>query len=195
MKKLFVTACLTMLFSAGAWAKGTDPVTVESGSLAFVKGGGTATVTFDYANLNVAGVPLNDFLAQKDEKFCSDWEYVIVPGAEESFAGLCTVRLNKKNFTVYPVSDVQADYQIVLHLTDLDLGNMSGMFNPFSSVKGGGATISGTIEWVDNKAGEVICVVRFNNVKGSSAYSDKDRWSTAYFYLISAMQKIVKKSK
>lgn len=194
MKKLFVTAFIAVMFCANAFAK-SDPIVVTSGSLAFIKAGGTATVTYDYSNLKVAGVPLNDFLAQKDDKFRSDWEYVIVPAAEASFAGVCTGILNKNNFTVHAGGDMQTDYKMVLKLTELDLGNASGVFNPFSGAKGGGATVSGTIEFVDNKTGETICVVNFNKVKGSIGISDKDRWSNAYFYLVRAMQKIVKKSK
>ncbi len=195
MKNLFVTVFITVLFGANAFAKGADPVVVASGSLAFVKGGGAATVVYDYSNLKVAGVPLNDFLALKDDKFRSDWEYVIVPGAEASFAALCTANLNKKNFNVYAGGDTQTDYKMVLKLTELDLGNMGGVFNPFAGAKAGGATVSGTIECVDNKTGETICVVKFNNVKGTGAISDKDRWTVAYVYLVKGMQKIVKKSK
>lgn len=194
MKKLFAAAVIAVLFGTDVFAKGADPVTVDSGSLAFVKNGGTAAVVYDYSNLQVAGVPLNDFLALKDEKFCSDWEYVIVPGAEAMFAGSCAV-LNKKKFFAYVGNDTPTDYKMIMHLTEVDLGNMSGVFNPFSGMKGGGATISGTIECVDNKTGNTICVIRFNEVKGVSTYSDKDRWGIAYYYLVKGMQKIVKKSK
>lgn len=195
MKRFFMLASIAVLFGANAFAKGPDPIVVESGSLAFVKGGGTATVIYDYSDLKVAGTPLNDFLTLKDDKFRSDWEYVIVPGAEAMFTGLCSNSLNKGSFTAYTETDIETDYKIVLHLNELDLGNISGVFNPFGGVKGGGATISGTIECVDNKTGKVICVINFNNVKGTSAYSDKDRWGVAYLYLINGMKKIVKKSK
>lgn len=195
MKKLFVTAFIAVLFGANVFAKGADPVVVASGSLAFIKAGGTATVTYDYSNLKVAGVPLNDFLSLKDDKFCSDWEHVIVPGAEGAFAGLCAARLNKGNFIAYAGTDTQTDYNMVLKLTELDLGSVGGAFVPFSGTKGGGATISGTIECVDNRTGETICVINFDDIKGTSALSDKDRWTVAYAYLVREIQKIVKKSK
>ncbi len=195
MKKLFVTAFIAVMFSVNAFAKGGAPIVVTSGSLAFIKAGGTATVVYDYSNLKVAGVPLNDYLALKDDKFRSDWEYVIVPSVETLFAAHISGTLNKGNFTASTGGDVQTDYNMVLKLTELDLGNVSGVFNPFAGVKGGGAIISGTIEFVDNKTGKIICVVNFNKVKGINGISDKDRWTSAYFYLARGMQKIVKKSK
>lgn len=191
MKKTFVSVFVATLVASNVFAKGDDPIIVESGSLAFIKNGGTATVVYDYSNLKVEGLPLDDFLASKDEKFYNDWESDIVPTAENGFAAF--VSTMNKNFSAQVGSEMSADYKIVLHLNELGLGNVSANFNPFGGVKGGGAKISGIVDFIDNKTGEKICVLKFNNIKGVNAYSDRDRWTLAYRALSKGLGKLAKK--
>ena len=195
MKKLGVLAFAFLLCGVNVMAKGKSPVSVTSGSLDFIKKGGTAAVVFDYSGLQVNGLPLDDFLASQDEKFNNDWESVIVPDVELLFRNMCSMFLNRGSFIVSPGDVVSTDdYKIVLRLTSLDLGSASGVYNPFAvSMKAGGAVISGSLEGIDNRSGETLCVVDFDKLQGAKGVSDKDRWSSAYRYLINLLNVNLKK--
>ena len=193
MKKIVMFAVAAVMFCTTAMAKKADPVTVESGSLAVVKQEAKATVVYDYSNLVVSGMSLDDFLASQTDKFLNDWDSVIVPYSEQMFSAGCSAYLNRAKFLV--VSEGDADYKIVLHLTYLDLGNIGANFNPFAGMKGGGATVSGTIDFVNNATGETVCTVKFNEFKGLNGYNDKDRWGSAYLMLMQNVGKIAKKTK
>ena len=147
MKKYLFFVFIATLFASNVFALGS--VVIESGSLEFAKKGkgGTATAVFDYSNLQVEGLPLEDFLASKDEKFRH--------GGEE-----------------------ETDYKIVLHLNKLDLG----------IIWAGRLTIYGSVDFIDNKTGETLCVVKFDDIGATVGLSDKVRLQLAYDNLIGSMK-------
>ena len=176
MKKYLFFVFIATLFASNVFALGS--VVIESGSLEFAKKGkgGTATAVFDYSNLQVEGLPLEDFLASKDEKFRHDWEYKIIPESEPAFARYFHIWFHK--LRVQAVGEEETDYKIVLHLNKLDLG----------IIWAGRLTIYGSVDFIDNKTGETLCVVKFDDIGATVGLSDKVRLQLAYDNLIGSMK-------
>lgn len=178
MKKYLFFVFIATLFASNVFAY--HPVLViESGSLEFAKKGkgGTATAVFDYSNLQVEGLPLEDFLASKDEEFRHDWEYEIIPESEEAFARYFHNRWFHK-LRVQAGGEEETDYKIVLHLNELYLRHIYMSY----------LTIYGSVDFIDNKTGETLCVVKFDEIGNNQGWSDKQRLQGAYDNLILHMK-------
>ena len=159
------------------------------GDIKVWKGTAVYDVAFDYSALKINNQPSDEFLQAQDEDFRNDWKNVIVPGSE-AMGMLVPSQVNDK-FTW----GTNPQYKFVIKVTNITLGNAGQMFNPFSSVKAGGAVISGDIDIIDVASGEIVAVLHIDHLQGYPAYSDKDRWIMAYAELAKRTKKILKKAK
>ncbi len=145
---------------------------------------------FNYDNLKVNGITVEEFLPTMDEKFRNDWDADIVVFSE-SVGKSIPILMNKKN----TLDTTNPQYIFELKLNSLTLGNVSGLFNPFTSSKSGGSIITGTLEVFDAPTNNSVLVITFDEVQGISHVSDKMRWSLAYIEFAKRLKKIVKKAK
>lgn len=147
-------------------------------------------LTFDYDNLIVEGLPVDKYVAKLDAKAQEEWKKDIVPYSEELGFAL-PFYISKKN----SIDKENPQYKFVLKLYSLDLGNVSGIFVPYTTFKTGGAVISGTLEVLDGKTNSSLILFTFNNIRGDVSYTKALRWEYAYAELGSRLKRAVKKAK
>ena len=185
MKRLFLL--LAAVFAVTVVSAQT--VSYE-GDITVLKNPITYDLTVVYENLKVNDLPVDEFLPTMDEKFRNDWGKEIVPYAE-SVGKTMPMVINKKNV----LDPNNPKYKFVLTLNSVSLGNVSGVFNPFTSPKSGGSVIYGSLEMFDAATNASVLVVKFDKVQGVSHFSDSIRWALAYVDLGNRLKKIVKKAK
>lgn len=185
MKKLFL-----FVFAIFAVSAVSAQSISHEGDITVLKNTFPYDLRINYDNLKVNGITVEEFLPTMDEKFRNDWDADIVVFSE-SVGKSIPILMNKKN-TLDPTN---AQYIFDLKLNSLTLGNVSGMFNPFTSNKSGGSIISGTLEVFEASTNSSVLVITFDEIQGLSNISDKMRWSLAYVELAKRLKKIVKKAK
>lgn len=89
-----------------------------------------------------------------------------------------------------PVSD--APYELVIRMRKMNTGNDSGVWVSNSSVRQGGAIVDGTVELVDAKTGQILCVFAFNRIKSFSGASQRARVGDAMSTVGKEIGKIVR---
>jgi hypothetical protein len=147
-------------------------------------------LTFNYDDLKVEELPVADYVATLDAAAREDWKKEIVPYSEELGFAL-PFYISKKN----SIDKENPQYKFVLKLYSLDLGNVSGIFVPYTTFKTGGAVISGTLEVLDGKTNSSLILFTFNNVRGDVSYTKALRWEYAYAELGTRLKRAVKKAK
>lgn len=85
-----------------------------------------------------------------------------------------------------------AKYKMVIYVDYMDMGNGGSSFNPFASVKAGGVIMKGRCEVIDVKAGQYVCRMAFDEVKGLGHPSETVRLGMTYFELASNIFKLAK---
>lgn len=143
-----------------------------------------------YEDLMVNDLPVDEFLQTMDEKFREAWSTEIVPFAETIGYGMPTC-INRKNV----LDPENPTYKIVLTLNSVNLGNVSGIFIPFSSMKAGGSIIDGTFEMFDAATNDSLLVIKFDQIQGQTDFSDSMRWALAYIDLAKKIKRTAKKAK
>lgn len=68
-----------------------------------------------------------------------------------------------------------APYELVIRMRKMNTGNDSGTWAKNSGMKQGGAVVDGTVELVDVKTGQVLCVFAYNRVKSYAGASQRQR--------------------
>ena len=89
-----------------------------------------------------------------------------------------------------PVND--APYELVIRMRKMNTGNDSGVWISNSSVKQGGAVVDGTVELIDAKTGQVLCVFAFNRIKSFFGASQRARVGDAMGTVGKQIGKIVR---
>ncbi|MBO5860182.1 MAG: hypothetical protein J6Q45_00740 [Alistipes sp.] len=163
---------------------------VYEGDVTLLKKPFSYDLTFDYNALNVEGLPVADYVAKLDESGRNKWKNEIVPYSEELGYAL-PFYFSKKN----SIDKENPQFRFVLKLYSLDLGNMAGIFVPYTTFKTGGAVISGIMEVFDGKTGALLITFRFNNIRGDVSFTQADRWEYAYAELGTRMKRMVKRAK
>ena len=89
-----------------------------------------------------------------------------------------------------PVTD--APYELVIRIRKMNTGNDSGAWIDDSSMKQGGAVVDGTVELIDTKTGDILCVFAFNRVKSLYGASQRSRVGDAMGTVGRKVGKIIK---
>lgn len=185
MKKLFLLLAAIFVVTTVSAQK----LSYE-GDIALLKKPFSYDLTFDYNDLVVNGIPVADYTAKLNAEERNKWQNDVVAYSEELGFAL-PFYISKKN----SINKENPQYKFVLKLNDLDLGNMTGIFVPFTTFKTGGAIISGTLEVFDGKTNASLILFRFNEVRGDVSYTQAERWEYAYAELGTRLKRAVKRAK
>lgn len=185
MKRLFLFFAAVFVVTAAS----AQAISYE-GDITILKKPFSYDLTFNYDDLKVEGLPVADYTAKLDAAARDKWNNHIVPYSEELGFAL-PFYISKKN----SIDKENPQYKFVLKLNSLDLGNVSGIFIPFTIHKTGGAIISGTLEVFDGKTGTSLILFKFNNVWGDVSFTAADRWEYAYAALGAKLKRVVKRAK
>ena len=85
-----------------------------------------------------------------------------------------------------------APYELVIRMRKMNTGNDSGAWVSNSSIKQGGAVVDGTVELIDTKTGEILCVFAFNRIKSMFGASQRQRVGDAMATVGKQIGKIVR---
>ena len=180
MKKLTLVGLLCLLGVANLFAK--TEVTVFSGDKSVLKTKSLALLEFDYSSAKVGDQPLAEYLKNNNE---SDW-----PDDNQFAISMFTKRLNKKSKGIKITENpAEASYKMVVRVTMLDFGSGAGVLltiNPYA----GGCTMSGTVEIIDIKTNETVCVIKVDDLKGQSSLLRKGRLGVLYHDLATKISKL-----
>ena len=188
-----------VLFTSSTFAQRNE-VYVSAGDSKVLLQPSTATVEFDYSKTKVGkcddGVfvetqPLENYLKGRGDDFVNDWpddhvsaETYFVENFQKQFAkkagGMSIVEANSS-----------ADFKIVVHVDNLDMGNAAAAALGVGA-KSGGAVYRGSIEIVNLKTNQADCVFE-GLVKGVTNYSEVSRLGLAYAELPKAMKDLASK--
>ena len=182
MKKiLFSLVCI--LCTASMFAGG---VSVKSGNGSVLKNSSKALLEFDYSKAKVEDKTLDEYLKSRGDDFVRDW-----PRDKETAAGYFRGRFDKKSKGLKLTTNVsEPSYKIVIRVNSLDMGNGGSTYVPYASAKAGGVIMSGTIDIIDVKSNEVVCILNVDKVKGNGHPSETVRLGMMYFELATKICKL-----
>lgn len=186
MKRL-LSIVMLLLSVVGIYAG--NPVTVKAGNPVVFNETSQALVVVDYSKTMVKDQTLDAYLKSRGEDFVRDW-----PQDQDKALEYFVVRFNKKNKKGMQIGRHLTDvkYKMVIYVDYMDMGNGGSSFNPFASVKAGGVIMKGRCDVIDVKAGQYVCRMVFDEVKGVGHPSETVRLGMTYFELASNIFKLAK---
>ena len=164
-------------------------VSVVAGDPSIMKGEGRVELFFDVSRVQFG-----------KENWLEDYRKVDDPQEVEEVLSRANSyfyyefnRKNKKGMHVVKAKETVEDapYILVVRLRKLNKGNATDFWLG-SSVKAGGASIDGTVEVLDAKNHEILCVYGFNDIKGGNHATKKTRVGLAFYELARQMGKLVR---
>lgn len=185
--KRFLSIVMLLLSVVGIYAG--NPVTVKAGNPVVFNETSQALVVVDYSKTMVKDQTLDAYLKSRGEDFVRDW-----PQDQDKALEYFVVRFNKKNKKGMQIGRhlTDAKYKMVIYVDYMDMGNGGSSFNPFASVKAGGVIMKGRCDVIDVKAGQYVCRMVFDEVKGVGHPSETVRLGMTYFELASNIFKLAK---
>jgi len=188
MKRLLTF--VVMLVSAIAMYAG-NPVVVTAGNPVVFNEASQALVEVDYSKTMVKDQTLDAYLKGRGADFVRDW-----PDDKDKALEYFIVRFNKKNKKGMQIGRHWSDakYKMVIIVDWMDMGNGGSAFNPWASAKAGGVIMKGRCDVIDLKAGQYVCRMDFDEVKGIGHPSETVRLGMTYFELASNIFKLTKKA-
>ena len=200
MKRYLLTLLLSVVFVAPSTFAQKNDVYVSAGDSKILLQPSTAVVEFDYSNTKVGkcddGIfvetqPLEMYLKGRGDDFVNDWpddhvtaENYFIENFQKLFAkkvgGMSIVEANSS-----------ADFKIVVHVDNLDMGNAAAAALGVGA-KSGGAIFRGSIEIVNLKTNQADCVFE-GLTKGVTNYSEVTRLGLAYLEIPKAMRDLANK--
>lgn len=186
MKRL-LSIVMLLLSVVGIYAG--NPVTVKAGNPVVFNETSQALVVVDYSKTMVKDQTLDAYLKSRGEDFVRDW-----PQDQDKALEYFVVRFNKKNKKGMQIGRhlTDAKYKMVIYVDYMDMGNGGSSSNPFASVKAGGVIMKGRCDVIDMKAGQYVCRMVFDEVKGLGHPSETVRLGMTYFELASNIFKLAK---
>ena len=186
MKRL-LSIVMLLLSVVGIYAG--NPVTVNAGNPVVFNETSQALVVVDYSKTMVKDQTLDAYLKSRGEDFVRDW-----PQDQDKALEYFVVRFNKKNKKGMQIGRhlTDAKYKMVIYVDYMDMGNGGSSFNPFASVKAGGVIMKGRCDVIDVKAGQYVCRMVFDEVKGLGHPSETVRLGMTYVELASNIFKLAK---
>ena len=177
MKKLLL-ATLVCFFCITNVVAG-NPVSVKSGQILALKTPSKAIMDVDYSATKVGKIPLDDYLQGRGTDFVRDW-----PQEAETAASYFREQFNKKSKGMKLTTDeTVASYKILIRVKTLDMGNAGSFFVSMAlggSKKAGGVIMNGTVEIIDLKTNQVVCLLYVDDVKGEGNPKDAIRMGMMY---------------
>ncbi len=166
-----------------------NPVVVTAGNPVVFNEAVQALIEVDYSKTMVKDQTLAEYLKGRGEDFVRDW-----PSDKEKALEYFTYRFNKKNKKGMQIGKnlTGAKYKMVIYIDWMDMGNGVSGFMPWSGSKAGGVIIKGRCDVIDVAAGQYVCRMTFDEVKGSANPSETTRMGMAYFYLANYIFKLSK---
>ena len=161
-------------------------LSVISGDYGILQDGGTAYVTIDYSNTMVGNMTLDQYLESQGPDFVRDW-----PKDQMKIREYFTGNFNRKNKKGMTTTENQqnADYDMVIHVQTLDVGNAISSFIPLASAKAGGVILCAVVEILDPATGQNLLTLEANDVKGVGHVSETVRIGMSFFELAKLMSK------
>ncbi|WP_143049207.1 hypothetical protein [Prevotella sp. kh1p2] len=163
MKKLLLlTLALVMAMSMSAKKK---YITLQSGDVQVLnQPGKTALYEFDYSKTICEGKPLEQYLKDRGEENVRDWPGECIETQDNYFMPRWN---DESKMNISLIKEGKADYKIVVHVTDLDLGSTAAaMFIPSFSRKTGACEVSATVDVIDLSNNQTVCVLNVNKLRG-----------------------------
>ena len=166
-----------------------NPVTVKAGNPVVFNEVSQALIVVDYSKTMVKDQTLDVYLKSRGEDFVRDW-----PQDQDKALEYFVVRFNKKNKKGMQLGKnlTDAKYKMVIYVDYMDMGNGGSTFIPFASSKAGGVIMKGRCDVIDVKAGQYVCRMDFDEVKGVGHPSETVRLGMTYFELASNIFKLAK---
>ena len=178
-------ADLDFYFLSAAQSTG---VTFIAGNPQLLKQPGLANVYFDVSSVQFGKT--NFFADYRKVEDNNEVEEILSQATNYFLA-----QYNMKNKTGLKIAkakeQVESPYVYVVRLRKLNKGNATGFWLTLST-KEGAASIDGTVELVDVKTGQSLCVFGFNNISGSDHATKKTRIGLAFGDLGSKLGKLVR---
>ena len=188
MKKLLLFSLLSTLSVAKLFA-GENPVSVKSGDISVLKTQSQALLEIDYSAAIVGEMTLEEYLQKRGDDWVRDW-----PKDKERGAYEFVKRFNKKSKGMKLITDAtDVTHKFVIRVADIDLGFGGGAALSaftFAPAKTGGVTMIGTIEIIDLKTNEIVCVLDVDKVKGLANQRLAYRLGLMYYELAGCIFKI-----
>ena len=178
MKK-FLLIAVALMVSAMAFAK--DYLYPTSGDIYLLKDkANTIFVQFDYTQATVEGINFFQWQKARGEEWVRDW-----PNDEIEIREYFTKYFNKKNKkgAAFVSDPAIANHKMIITPSMIDMGSTGGMFGPRFNPKSGGAILWGTIEVLDNRTGQTVLVLKMDEIRGNSGYSETIRLKLAVYDL------------
>lgn len=160
--------------------------TVKAGDVSILKKDITALLELDFSKTMVEKQHIDEYLKSRGDDFVKDFP--------EDIAGATNVfiyQFNRKNNGMQISTNVNnAEYKMVICITNLDYGNAGSSFVPFAGAKAGGCIIDGTINILNLKTNEMFEIHKFNGIKGNGNFSDKGRLNAVFIELANKIVKL-----
>ena len=186
MRKIFALL-LTFFVAASSWAAS---IKVLSGDLSvFNDNSITASLIFDYSNLEIEGTPYKKWLKDKGSDYVRDWPDQTK--ASEEYFIRCW---NKDNDEGIQVSTTKGKpYVMVIDAREMDMG--SGAASMIIGFGAGGAKLSGTMYIFKSGSNIPLLTVEIDGQTGRSAMTELARRVDLYGELAEDMVSTIKKTK
>jgi len=184
MKKII---CLSFVLALSVFvvANAKTTATIVSGDKSVVKQATTCSVEFDFTDASLEGKSFDGYMAEKDAKYLEDWKSDMAEAKTQFIK-----RWNKKNKKgMQLVEGDNAPYKMVVKVRTIDTGN-SAMSVIFGGFGGGGANMSGEL-FIYQDANPVLNV-DFNDVNGSSEYTETRRIKSVFSEVVDVVWKKIK---
>ena len=186
MRKIFALL-LTFFVATSSWAAS---IKVLSGDLSvFNDNSITASLIFDYSNLEIEGTPYKKWLKDKGADYVRDWPDQTK--ASEEYFIRCW---NKDNDEGIQVSTTKGKpYVMVIDAREMDMG--SGAASMIIGFGAGGAKLSGTMYIFKSGSNIPLLTVEIDGQTGRSAMTELARRVDLYGELTEDMVSTIKKTK
>lgn len=186
MKKIFVLF-FSFFIAVSSWSAS---IKVLSGNLSvFNDNNITATVIFDYSNLNIEGTPYKKWLKDKGSDYVRDWPEQ--SAASEEYFIRCWNKDNDEGIQV--TSTKGKPYVMVIDAREMDMG--SGAASMLVGFGAGGAKLSGTMYIFKSGSNIPLLTVEIDGQTGRSAMTELARRVDLYGELAEDMVNTIKKTK
>lgn len=184
MKK--VTLLITLLLMVAVSSFADKKVYVVSGNPGVLKQANkTCIAEFDYSKTLIEGQEVMAYLQKRGQDNVKTW-----PDDNKRTEGEFNIKYNKENdkgTKMLSAGTSTADYKILFHISELDLGNTAVSV----VLGGGGCTVSGMIEIIDMQSNTTVCKIAVDHLKGTSQYSEVKRRIATYTRLANRLSDLI----
>ncbi len=188
MKK--VTLLVTLLLMVAVSSFADKRVFVVSGNPSVLKQAGkTCIAEFDYSKTMIEGQEVMAYLQKRGQDNVKTWPEDNIRTEGEFYSKFN--KENSKGTRLLPIGTTTADYKILFHVSEIDLGNTAVSV----VLGGGGCSVSGMIEIIDMQTNTTVCKIVVDHLKGISQYSEVTRRGATYHRLADRVCDLIKNGK